>query len=60
MQCLLCRKKLVKTRAEGTNINRCLSCNGIWFNEGEIDEFLKRSTRKTLMKSSHHSKDIDL
>jgi membrane associated rhomboid family serine protease len=46
MQCPICRKKFVKTYAEGIKINRCPACNGIWFKEGEIFDFLKRSTEK--------------
>ena len=45
MQCPLCRKKLVQTYSEGMYIQRCPECNGIWFPQSTILDFLKQSTK---------------
>jgi PAT family beta-lactamase induction signal transducer AmpG len=39
MRCPKCRADMEQIDYEGTEIDRCTICKGIWFDEGEIDVF---------------------
>jgi Zn-finger nucleic acid-binding protein len=39
MRCPKCRADMEQIDYEGTEIDRCVVCKGIWFDEGEIDVF---------------------
>jgi Zn-finger nucleic acid-binding protein len=37
MRCPKCRCDMEQVEVDGTIIDRCTSCNGIWFDEGEVE-----------------------
>jgi Zn-finger nucleic acid-binding protein len=38
MRCPKCRSDMEQLDVEGTEIDRCLSCHGLWFDAGEIEK----------------------
>ena len=40
--CPKCSGKFVKYTIQGLVVERCESCEGIWLNQGELDEILRR------------------
>jgi phage FluMu protein Com len=42
MRCPKCGMELIEISFQKIKIDRCSACNGIWLDEGELDEILKR------------------
>ncbi len=45
MNCPVCRMALVVVEREGIELDWCLSCRGIWFDEGELELLAEKSGR---------------
>ena len=45
MNCPVCRMALVVVEREGIELDWCLSCRGIWFDEGELELLAENSGR---------------
>ncbi len=41
MRCPKCGMELQEVDYKGINIDKCVSCNGVWFDAGEIDVLAK-------------------
>lgn len=37
MQCPKCQKQMEEVKCDDVTIDRCISCNGIWFDQGEAE-----------------------
>jgi PAT family beta-lactamase induction signal transducer AmpG len=48
IQCPKCSSDMLQINVEGTTIDRCNSCNGIWFDEGELEALNSKSVAKTI------------
>ena len=44
MRCPKCRSDMDMIDVDGTAIDRCSSCHGIWFDAGEIERLLSKKT----------------
>ena len=42
MHCPKCGMELIEIDFQNEEIDRCSSCNGIWLDEGELDQILTR------------------
>ena len=51
MKCPECRNDLVSERLPNVNIDRCASCNGVWFDSGELVSY-RRSVEYALESKS--------
>ena len=45
MNCPVCRTALVVVEREGIELDWCLSCRGLWFDEGELELLAEKSGR---------------
>ena len=45
MKCPKCPGKLEKKQVESIELDVCFSCEGIWFDAGELEEVLKRDSK---------------
>ena len=45
MNCPKCVGKLQKETMEGIEVDSCFTCEGIWFDAGELEEVLKRDAK---------------
>ncbi|MBI5476679.1 MAG: zf-TFIIB domain-containing protein [Ignavibacteriales bacterium] len=41
MRCPKCGMELREINYKGINVDNCVSCDGVWFDAGEIDNLLK-------------------
>lgn len=41
MRCPKCGMELTHIELRGIEIDRCVTCNGTWFDEGEVEQFIK-------------------
>jgi Zn-finger nucleic acid-binding protein len=46
LDCPVCRKALVVVERESIELDWCLSCRGLWFDEGELELLAERSGRR--------------
>jgi Zn-finger nucleic acid-binding protein len=46
MDCPVCHKPLVVVEREGIELDWCLSCRGLWFDEGELELLAEKSGRR--------------
>ena len=42
LDCPKCRKHMIKKTKKGITIDKCMSCNGIWLDKGEIFKILRK------------------
>ena len=45
MKCQKCGMDLAEIELEGVKVDRCVSCNGTWFDEGELQIAAKKHDR---------------
>jgi len=43
MKCPVCSVDLVMTERQGTEIDYCPKCRGVWLDRGELDKIIERS-----------------
>jgi Zn-finger nucleic acid-binding protein len=48
MRCPKCRADMEQLEYEGTEVDRCTICSGIWFDAGEIDVMRDKSAAATI------------
>jgi len=46
MYCPVCREALVVVEREGIELDWCLVCRGLWFDEGELELLAEKSSRR--------------
>ncbi len=46
MYCPVCREVLVVVEREGIELDWCLGCRGLWFDEGELELLAEKSGRR--------------
>jgi Zn-finger nucleic acid-binding protein len=46
MYCPVCRESLVVVEREGIELDWCLKCRGLWFDEGELELLAEKSGRR--------------
>lgn len=44
MKCPACNVDLVMTERQGTEIDYCPKCRGVWLDRGELDKIIEKST----------------
>ena len=44
MRCPKCRSDMVQIDVQGTEVDRCETCNGLWFDAGEVDALRDKDT----------------
>ncbi len=44
MKCPACSVDLVMTERQGTEIDYCPKCRGVWLDRGELDKIIEKST----------------
>jgi PAT family beta-lactamase induction signal transducer AmpG len=57
MRCPKCRAEMEQIDIEGTQIDRCFHCSGIWFDHGEV-EALRNTDAAKIIDTGKVSKDI--
>lgn len=59
MNCVKCEGKLRRVSVDGTEVEQCEQCSGIWFDSGELQRILGRSTISALRSPTKASKVDD-
>ena len=63
MRCPKCRSDMEQIKYEGTEIDRCTICNGIWFDAGEIEQLRNKQAAASIdtgdFKTGKQSNSID-
>jgi uncharacterized protein len=54
MNCPACKKPMVVLELNKIEVDYCLSCGGIWFDEGELELVLENAHEKDALLSSFH------
>ena len=61
MNCPVCREPLIVLELDQVEVDHCLSCKGVWLDQGELELILKSAARKDRLLSSfeieHDSKE---
>jgi uncharacterized protein len=50
MKCPKCGMDLTEMEVHGVTVDRCMSCNGTWFDEGEVEQLTKKGGGDLLAK----------
>lgn len=48
MRCPKCRSDMEQVEYEGVEVDRCSVCNGVWFDEGEMDQLSSSDAAKAI------------
>jgi len=48
MRCPKCRSDMLQIDVQGTEVDRCSACNGLWFDEGEIELLRNKEAAATI------------
>lgn len=48
MRCPKCRANMVQVAIDGTEVDRCITCHGIWFDDGELNKLRSRQDAEVL------------
>ena len=48
MRCPKCRSDMVQVAIDGTEIDRCSTCHGLWFDAGELEKMRNRQAAEVL------------
>lgn len=60
LSCPKCTKSMERVTFEGTTVDRCTGCYGIWFNALELDAIVRhRGARKLDIGSAEVGKEMD-
>jgi PAT family beta-lactamase induction signal transducer AmpG len=63
MRCPKCRSDMEQIEYEGTEVDRCTTCNGIWFDAGEIEQLRSKQAAASIdtgdSKTGKQSNTID-
>lgn len=59
MRCPKCRADMEQINYEGTEVDRCSYCNGIWFDDGEL-ELLSNKQAATAIDTGAHNRSKNL
>lgn len=51
MNCPICKIQLLMTERQGTPIDYCPQCRGIWLEKGKLDRIIERSGAEMLPKT---------
>jgi uncharacterized protein len=51
MNCPTCNVQLLMTERQGTQIDYCPQCRGIWLEKGTLDKIIERSCAETAAKT---------
>ena len=51
MNCPVCNVQLLMTERQGTQIDYCPQCRGIWLEKGKLDKIIERSTAEMTPKT---------
>jgi Zn-finger nucleic acid-binding protein len=57
MNCPACNVLLMMTERQGTQIDYCPQCRGIWLEKGKLDRIIERSGAETQPKTIPHVYD---
>jgi len=59
MKCVKCDGELIRVTIDGTRVDQCPKCFGIWFDFGELEEVLEAEHLETLRHAEAENKDYD-
>lgn len=48
LRCPKCRSDMLVLKVEGTEIDRCAGCDGLWFDAGELEQLKKREVAEVI------------
>jgi len=48
MRCPKCRSDMVQIAIDGTEVDRCITCHGLWFDDGELEKLRNRQAAEIL------------
>lgn len=48
MRCPKCRSDMVQITIDGTEVDRCSTCHGLWFDDGELEKLRTRGAAEVL------------
>ena len=52
MNCPVCREPMIVLELDQVEVDHCLSCKGVWLDQGELELILKSAARKDRLLSS--------
>ena len=58
MNCPTCNVQLLMTERQGTQIDYCPQCRGIWLEKGKLDRIIERSSSEMLPKTIPQGYDV--